>query len=144
VIWWQIFARRRADLDEEIEAHLRMAVRDRVERGESLEQARAAVAKEFGNLPLVKDVTRATWGWEFLERMVQDLKYAFRRLIKSPGFTIAAAASAASALIFGLKPRDPATLVLATVLLAVVALAASYLPARRAAGLDPIASLREE
>ena len=144
MIWWQIFARRRADLDEEIEAHLRMAVRDRVERGESLEQARAAVAKEFGNLPLVKDVTRATWGWEFLERMVQDLKYAFRRLIKSPGFTIAAAASAASALIFGLKPRDPATLVLATVLLAVVALAASYLPARRAAGLDPIASLREE
>lgn len=144
MIWWRIFARRRADLDEEIEAHLRMAVRDRVERGESLEQARAAVAKEFGNLPLVKDVTRATWGWEFLERMVQDLKYAFRRLIKSPGFTIAAAASAASALIFGLKPRDPATLVLATVLLAVVALAASYLPARRAAGLDPIASLREE
>ena len=144
MIWWQIFARRRADLDEEIEAHLRMAVRDRVERGESLEQARAAVAKEFGNLPLVKDVTRATWGWEFLERMVQDLKYAFRRLIKSPGFTIAAAASAASALIFGLKPRDPATLVLATLLLAVVALAASYLPARRAAGLDPIASLREE
>ena len=34
--WWRFFARRRRDLDEEIEAHLRMAVRDRVERGEAL------------------------------------------------------------------------------------------------------------
>ena len=64
-------------------------------------------------------------------------------LVLGAGLSMAAA-SAASALIFGLKPRDPATLVLATLLLAVVALAASYLPARRAAGLDPIASLREE
>ncbi len=42
------------DLNEEIEAHLRMAVRDRVERGESPEQARAGAAKEFGNVPLVR------------------------------------------------------------------------------------------
>ena len=91
--WWRFFARRRRDLDEEIQAHLRMAVRDRVERGESLLEARAAAAKEFGNVPLVKDVTRTTWGWEWLERTVQDLKYALRRLVKSPGFTLAAIAT---------------------------------------------------
>jgi ABC-type antimicrobial peptide transport system permease subunit len=55
-----------------------------------------------------------------------------------------AAASAASALLFGLKPRDPATLAIAAVVLAAVALGASYLPARRAAALDPIASLKDE
>jgi ABC-type antimicrobial peptide transport system permease subunit len=55
-----------------------------------------------------------------------------------------AGASAASALLFGLKPRDPGTLATAAAFLAAVALGASYLPARRAAALDPIASLKEE
>jgi len=70
-----------------------MAARDRVERGENLVEARAAAKKEFGNVLLVKDVTRETWGWGWLESAAQDLKYALRRLIKSPGFTLAAIAT---------------------------------------------------
>jgi ABC-type antimicrobial peptide transport system permease subunit len=55
-----------------------------------------------------------------------------------------AAARTATSLLFGLKPHDPLTLVLAVVALAAVAAAASFLPAHRASRLDPMAALREE
>ncbi len=55
-----------------------------------------------------------------------------------------AASTAASKLLFGLKAHDPATLALAVIALTTAALAASYLPARRAARLDPMVALREE
>jgi putative ABC transport system permease protein len=55
-----------------------------------------------------------------------------------------AAARTASSMLFGLKPYDPATLAFAITALAVVAIAASYIPARRAAGVDPMVALREE
>ena len=55
-----------------------------------------------------------------------------------------AAGKSAATLLFGLKPYDPTTLVAACVGLAVVAVAASLVPARRAARLEPMAALRDE
>jgi putative ABC transport system permease protein len=54
------------------------------------------------------------------------------------------AARTAASLLYGLKPHDPVTLTIAVVALSAVAAAASFLPAHRAAGLDPMVALREE
>jgi ABC-type antimicrobial peptide transport system permease subunit len=49
-----------------------------------------------------------------------------------------------SSLLFGLEPGDPMTIAAVMVLLSVTALAASWIPARRAAAIDPMRGLREE
>jgi putative ABC transport system permease protein len=50
----------------------------------------------------------------------------------------------AAALLYGLKPWDPTTLVIATAGLGLVATLASWIPAQRAARLEPTAALRQE
>jgi len=49
-----------------------------------------------------------------------------------------------ASMLYGLKPWDPATFALSTMLLLLVALAASWVPARRAAGVEPMVALRHE
>ena len=54
------------------------------------------------------------------------------------------AGRAAATLLFGLQPHDAVSLVAACTLLTTIALIASYVPARRAAALNPIVALRNE
>jgi len=61
------------------------------------------------------------------------------------GIGLALAVSAATeSLLFGVNPRDPLTLTVVSLLLLVAALGAIWIPARRAAALDPLTSLRCE
>ncbi|HEY7876657.1 MAG TPA: ABC transporter permease [Gemmatimonadaceae bacterium] len=89
------FFRRRVrdgELDAEIRAHLEMAVRDRVARGEAPSDAELAARREFGNVALVKEVTRDMWGGggASLERVANDFRYAVRTLSRAPGFAAVA------------------------------------------------------
>ena len=87
--------RRKTELTEELESHLRMAVADRVANGESHEDARREAMQEFGNVPLVADVTREGWGWLRLEVLWADVRYGARRLRGSRVFTVTAILSLA-------------------------------------------------
>jgi predicted permease len=82
--------RREEELDEEIQSHLQMAIRDRMERGESAEEAEMAARREFGNVGLIKETTRGMWGFGALETVWQDIRYGARMLSKQPAFTLMA------------------------------------------------------
>ena len=87
--------RRKNELTEELDSHLRMAVADRVARGESSEEARKSVSREFGNVPLIADVTRERWGGIWMDSLRADVSFGWRQLWKRKVTTLAAVISLA-------------------------------------------------
>ncbi|HEY6989909.1 MAG TPA: hypothetical protein VH369_16055 [Bryobacteraceae bacterium] len=101
--------------------------------------AETEARRKLGNRTSIQEeiyrMNTVTW----LEDFWQDLRHAVRTLRLSPGF-----ACVTVLLLFGLKSYDPLTLAIAGALLAGVAAVASFLPALRAAKLDPMVALRDE
>ena len=88
---WRSRDVKRDELDEELRAHLTMAVRDRVSRGEDPASAELAARREFGNVQRIRAITEENWGGQWGEHLRQDLKYAVRGLVRNPGFTVTVA-----------------------------------------------------
>src|SRR2546430_2290416 len=77
-------------LNDEIQFHLEQQIAENISAGMHLEEARYAAMRTFGNPTLLKEETRDTWGWVWLEQFASDLRYATRALRKSPGFSAVA------------------------------------------------------
>lgn len=87
--WWNL-RKRDAELEKEIQHHLRMAEEERAERGASQPDARVGARREFGNIGLTKELARDMWGWRWLEDLFEDLRYGFRTLRNNVGFSVIA------------------------------------------------------
>src|ERR1700693_6448560 len=87
--WW---GRKRGgdDLERELRSHLELEFAERREDGLPPDEARYAAQRAFGNMGLVKEEVRAMSPWILLDRLRQDLHYAFRTLGRNRGFTAVA------------------------------------------------------
>ena len=81
--------RQESELDEELRFHLAQEIEELVAAGMSPAQARATAHREFGNVPLIRELTRETWGWRPAERLVQDARSAVRAMRRNPGYACA-------------------------------------------------------
>ncbi|MGB6690742.1 MAG: ABC transporter permease, partial [Terracidiphilus sp.] len=84
----QFFNRRRRynDLSASIREHLDERIEELTENGMTRVQAEQAARREFGNVALIEQRSREVWQWPTIESVAADLKFALRRLKKSPGF----------------------------------------------------------
>ena len=84
----QLFSRRGlyGDLSEEIREHLEEKIEELVATGMSRKEASAAARREFGNVRLTEEDSRAVWRWAAIEDLFMDVRFGVRMLRKNPGF----------------------------------------------------------
>jgi predicted permease len=79
-----------AELREEIQFHIEEEAEEREAQGLTREEAQRAGRLDLGNIGLVQEDTRTTWGWPRPEQFVQDILYAAHALWRQPAFSVAA------------------------------------------------------
>ncbi len=86
----QLFLRSRRydDLSVSIEEHIEERTEELLAEGISLAQAEQTARREFGNVTLIQQRSREVWQLPTLESVLNDARFALRRLRKSPGFAV--------------------------------------------------------
>ena len=87
-----LFLRRESGtrLDDELQFHLEQQIAENMAAGMSTEEARHAAMRSFGNPTALRDETRNTWTWNWLESLLRDVRISTRTLLRTPGFAIVA------------------------------------------------------
>ena len=78
------------DIDEEMRLHVEQRARQEAGRGLSSENALVSAQRRFGNRTALAEQAREAWISPALESIVQDLRYAWRGLRRSPAFSLTA------------------------------------------------------
>jgi putative ABC transport system permease protein len=79
-----------SEFDAEMAAHLQFATEENLRRGLSPAEARRQALLQFGGPQQAKEQHREARGIPWVESMLQDLRFAFRMLRRSPGFALLA------------------------------------------------------
>lgn len=87
--------RRENDLADELETHVQLMTEENIRSGIPPEEAYRLARLRFGSVEAAKESYRDQRGMPFLDTTIQDLRYAFRGIRKTPGFAIVAILSLA-------------------------------------------------
>ena len=87
-----LFARETVDreLDEELQFHLDRQIEANLARGMTQDEARSAALRSIAGLEQAREACRDSRGFNLLEHLVRDLRFALRQMRLNPGFTAAA------------------------------------------------------
>jgi predicted permease len=81
-------SRAEAELDEEIRFHIEERTAELIAAGRSPDEARREALRAFGGVEQVKEECRDVWGLRWFWSFAADLRYGWRIIRRSPGFTL--------------------------------------------------------